>query len=135
MLRVQDGDSFIMIHEGEERTVRLFAIDAPESNQPFGAEAHRFLEAAIGGKRVLLNVRDTDQYNRLVAEVRVSEDGPILNRQLVEEGLAWWYGSRRPGTRGEYRALERAAREAGRGLWQDPNPVPPWEFRRGHRRE
>lgn len=134
VLRVQDGDSFVMVHEGEERVVRLYAIDAPENDQAFGPEARRFLQEAIGGKTVLLTVRDTDQYNRLVAEVRVSEEGPILNRLLVEEGLAWWYRSRRPGV-GGYRTLEQEAREAGRGLWQDLNPEPPWEFRRALRRD
>lgn len=134
VLHVQDGDSFVMIHEGEERVVRLFAIDAPENGQAFGAEARRFLQEAIGGKNVLLDVRDTDRYNRLVAEVRVSEEGPSLNRQLVEEGLAWWYRSRRPGV-GGYRTLEQEAREAGRGLWQDPNPLAPWDFRRELRQD
>ncbi|MRR39084.1 nuclease, partial [bacterium] len=29
-----------------------------------------------------------------------------------------------------YLAAEQEARQAGRGLWRDRNPMPPWEFRR-----
>jgi micrococcal nuclease len=31
---------------------------------------------------------------------------------------------------GEFTDAEREAREKHRGLWADPNPVPPWEWRR-----
>jgi endonuclease YncB( thermonuclease family) len=32
-----------------------------------------------------------------------------------------------------YSEAEIEARKAKRGLWRDPNPVPPWEWRRGTR--
>jgi hypothetical protein len=35
---------------------------------------------------------------------------------------------------GEFTDAEREAREKRRGLWADPHPVPPWEYRREHRR-
>jgi micrococcal nuclease len=34
---------------------------------------------------------------------------------------------------GEFTAAETDAREHRRGLWADPNPVPPWEWTRGKR--
>jgi endonuclease YncB( thermonuclease family) len=37
---------------------------------------------------------------------------------------------RRYATRMEYFRIEDEARVAGRGLWSDPHPVPPWEWRR-----
>jgi micrococcal nuclease len=34
---------------------------------------------------------------------------------------------------GEFTAAEADAREHRRGLWADPSPVPPWEWRRATR--
>lgn len=45
---------------------------------------------------------------------------------------AWWYRHYDPHGN-ELKELEKEARSAERGLWQDPNPVPPWEWRRIHR--
>jgi endonuclease YncB( thermonuclease family) len=59
----------------------------------------------------------------------VLPDGRNLNRELVQAGLAWWYRKYAPDDR-ELEKLEAEARSAKRGLWQDPNPVPPWEFRK-----
>jgi hypothetical protein len=38
--------------------------------------------------------------------------------------ISWWY--RKYGLEG----LEQKARAAKRGLWADPQPVPPWEWRK-----
>ena len=72
---------------------------------------------------------DRDQYGRLVADV-ILPDGRNLNRELVRAGLAWWYRRYAPHD-AELEALEAEARAARRGLWADPHPVPPWEWRRG----
>ena len=42
-------------------------------------------------------------------------------------GLAWWY--RQYSKDASLGVLEEDARQARRGLWADPNPVPPWEVR------
>ena len=34
-----------------------------------------------------------------------------------------------PDNRASYAAAEAIAKAAKRGLWRDPEPVPPWEFR------
>jgi endonuclease YncB( thermonuclease family) len=77
---------------------------------------------------VTVRVRDIDRYKRTVAEI-VLPDGRNLNQELVRAGLAWWY---RQYARKEMvlRDLEQRARAAKRGLWSDPNPVAPWEWRR-----
>ena len=47
-----------------------------------------------------------------------------------EDGWCWWYRKYAPGnTKLEH--LENAAREAKKGLWVDPQPVPPWERWKG----
>lgn len=127
VLRVQDGDSFVMTRDGAEQVVRLFAIDAPENDQAFGPEARRFLRDAAKGEAVRLEVRNTDRYGRLVSQVFLP-DGRCLNHELVKAGLAWWYRSHSPSD-ATLRSLEESARKARRGLWSDERPVPPWEFR------
>ena len=75
--------------------------------------------------------RGRDDYDRELAEVFLP-DGRSLNRELVAAGFAWWF--RRHSTDRGLEALEREARAARRGLWADPNPVPPWAFRAGNQR-
>ena len=58
-------------------------------------------------------------------------DGRNLNRELVQAGLAWWY--RYYSSDGSLGQLEAKARAARIGLWRDPHPVAPWEFRKNHR--
>jgi micrococcal nuclease len=71
---------------------------------------------------------DRDQYDGLVANLRLP-DGCSLNREMVRAGLAWWYCRYAPND-GELARLEAEARNAQRGLWVNPNPVPPWSWRR-----
>ncbi len=52
-------------------------------------------------------------------------DGGSLNRSMVRAGMAWWYPKYAPADR-ELERLESEARAARRGLWSQPNPVPPW---------
>src|SRR3990167_4193832 len=54
VVRVIDGDTFSVLYDGEETSVRIANYDAPEPNQPGGAEATAKLAALIAGKRVRL---------------------------------------------------------------------------------
>ena len=56
-------------------------------------------------------------------------DGRNLNREIVKSGFAWWFRRYAPNDK-ELRRLEAEARDARRGLWVDPEPIPPWEFRK-----
>jgi hypothetical protein len=49
----------------------------------------------------------------------------------VAQGFAWVY--RRYSNDAELLELEAQAKEKGFGLWAEPNPIPPWEWRRGER--
>lgn len=73
-------------------------------------------------------VHDTERYGSTVAEV-ILPDGRNLNQELVRAGLAWWYQRYARGAT-VLAALEQEARDAKRGLWSDPRPVPPWEWRK-----
>ena len=124
---VTDGDTVRVMRDRTPVRVRLDGIDAPETRQPFFQRAKQLTSSFVFGKVARVEVRDVDQYGRLVARVYVDELD--LSLALVEQGLAWHftrYSDDQP-----LAEAERAARAAGVGLWRAPNPVPPWEFRRG----
>jgi micrococcal nuclease len=51
-----------------------------------------------------------------------------LNHELVRAGLAWWYRRYAPADVTLAR-MEAEARGAGRGLWSQVSPIPPWNWR------
>jgi len=69
-----------------------------------------------------------DKYGRTLADVRLL-DGTNVNHTLVKEGWCWWYRKYAPKDT-LLEGLEKEARETGKGLWTDPQPVPPWEWRK-----
>jgi endonuclease YncB( thermonuclease family) len=124
---VADGDTISVMHNGKAVKVRLQGIDCPEKRQAYGARAKQFTSQRVFGQVVTVIVSGTDRYGRTLGEVVLGDD-TNLNRTLVEEGLAWWY--RQYSNDDALRQLEEEARAAGRGLWADRDPVPPWEFRK-----
>lgn len=129
-VKVYDGDTIEVMAGGPKSLrVRLHAIDAPEKGQPFSNVARKRTRELTEGKRVRVEVRDQDQYDRLVARIYV--DGIDLSEQLIREGLAWHYT--RYSSEIALGQAQREARRTHRGLWQDPDPEPPWEFRRRRR--
>jgi len=123
---ITDGDTIKVMHNGRAEKIRLNGIDCPEKGQPFGTKAKEFTSEMVFGKTVTVHVTDTDRYGRTVADV-ILTDGRILNRELVAAGLAWWY--KRYSQDKSLGQLEADARAARRGLWADPEPVPPWCWR------
>ena len=132
---VFDGDTLLVVtrQEGQIK-VRLYGIDAPETRkpdrigQPYGEQAKRVLKYKLLGREVQLEVRELDQYNRVVAVVR--QGGHDINAEMVAEGMVWAYRRYLEGTyASEYIQLEERARRRHQGLWRQPNPQPPWEFR------
>ncbi len=128
--RLSDGDSFEVAAGDLPIRVRLFGIDCPEMDQPFGREARGILERLVDDRPIRLEPVDRDRYGRMVA-VAFTEDGRNINHELVRQGAAWQY--RQYDDSEEVAQMERDARQAGRGLWAEPNPVPPWDWRRGTR--
>ena len=115
--------------EGSTVTIRLAEIDAPETDQPAGPQAQAFLSNLIMNQAVRIVVQDIDRYGRSVGRVYVGNLD--VNRELIRNGWAWAYLDYLQDT--SLIALEQQARDGKLGLWNDPNPIPPWEWRQGIR--
>lgn len=135
VVRVLDGDTIEVLHAGRGERVRLAEIDCPEKSQAFGQRAKQFTSELVFGKEVAVLVLGFDRNRRTIGKVRLL-DGTSLNRELVTAGLAWWYRKySHDQSLGELslEELEVEARAAERGLWENPHPIPPWEFRKSKR--
>lgn len=132
VVRVVDGNTIIVEVAGAQHQVRMAGIDAPEKNQPWGEASTRELSKQVAGKHVVVNWYKRDRRKRLIGIVRLA--GEDVNLHMVDRGLAWHYErcahEQDPSDRATYSAAEKSAQDARRGLWSDPAPVPPWEWRR-----
>ncbi len=125
-----DGDTITVLRTDKAQVrIRLAGIDAPETGQDFGQRAKQAASELAFGKDVTIRPTDTDRYGRTIAEV-VLPDGRSLNHEMVGLGLAWWYSKYAPGDT-ELARLETDARSAKRGLWSQPNPIAPSDWRHG----
>ena len=127
VVAVTDGDTISVLHNGKAERIRLNGIDCPEKAQPYGHKAKEAASALVFGKDVTLQTHGADKYGRTIGDV-ILPDGRNVNQELVREGMCWWYRKFAPGD-ATLERLETEAREAKRGLWADPHPVPPWEWR------
>jgi micrococcal nuclease len=128
VVHIADGDTITVLHDREQVKIRLYGIDAPEKAQPFGNRAKQMTGDLAAGKVVTVKPRDKDRYGRTVAEI-ILPDGKNLNRELVGAGMAWHFVRYAKNDK-ELAQLEADAKANKRGLWTDPEPVPPWEWRR-----
>jgi endonuclease YncB( thermonuclease family) len=132
VVRVVDGDTLVVLRSGKvQERVRLAGIDCPERGQAFGTKAKEELLARVGGDDVRIEWEKRDRYGRIVGKV-VDPEGDV-NLALVRSGMCWWYRryaeDQSAVDRVLYEKAEDAARGEGLGLWRDPAPVPPWEWR------
>lgn len=130
---ISDGDTITVMHDGRGEKIRLYGVDTPERHQNFGDRAKAFTSDQVFGREVTVEPIDRDRYGRTVALVYAGRT--CLNEELIKAGLAWLYTKYCKRTFcGYWKGNEKAARKARKGLWSQPKPVPPWKFRRKHRR-
>ena len=127
VIGVVDGDT-LTIQDAEKRKhrVRLAEIDAPQRKQAFGAKSRQSLSALCLKKPAQIEWKEKDAENRYVGQVTCN--GVDANAEQVRSGMAWVSpASTRPGS--PLYELEAYARIRGLGLWADPDPVAPWEWK------
>ena len=81
------------------------------------------------GMEVLVVERGQDRYQRTLG--RVYRGDLDVNAEQVRQGMAWVY--RQYSKDASLYQIEAEAKEQKRGLWRDPAPVPPWEWRKDRR--
>lgn len=132
VVNVHDGDTVTLLKQDNKKTpIRLQGIDAPELKQAFGADSQKNLSQMVLGKQVTIVWTKLDKYRRTVGTIML--DGQDINIRQVKAGLAWHFkkyeDEQEPEDRTKYAAAELEARSAKLGLWKDPNPTPPGDWR------
>jgi endonuclease YncB( thermonuclease family) len=131
VVRVADGDTIsVLDRNNTQYKIRLHGIDTPEREQAHGRAAWDALSDLVAGRNVGVVVLGRDSYGRLDGIVFLDQTN--INLAMVAAGHAWWYRHYAPDDR-LLEATEREAREARRGLWARPDPIPPWDWRRQQR--
>jgi len=130
---VIDGDSLMVSHASGKKEVRLYGIDAPEYNQPYGSQARDCLKRLVLQKELTIEVLDVDSYGRTIAKIEAPEG--CVNERLIAEGCAWVYARFCKAKECKaWSSLESDARQQSMGLWSLDDPVAPWDFRNSKRR-
>jgi endonuclease YncB( thermonuclease family) len=126
VVRISDGDTLTVLVDKRQVRVRLDSIDAPESRQAFGKRSRQSLAAICAGKAANVAERGEDRYGRTIG--RVTCDGVDANAEQVRRGMAWVFVRYVPIGSSLYEQ-EAYARLQKVGLWADPKPVAPWDWR------
>lgn len=125
--RIVDGDTFWAFDSHKkEYKIRLIGVDAPETRNTgrkkigyYGQQSKEFLTKLISCKKVRLvyDIDKTDQYNRTLAYVYLSDD-TFVNAELIKQGFAVVM-TIPPNVRyaDRFVKLERRARKNKKGLW------------------
>ena len=119
----------------------LFGVDAPQTypgSQPYAKEAVQALrymldtgiDARNKGAAYMIDMRFA-QPRSLGVQLYHATEGYDINASLVCAGYAWWHRS--TWQRKVLSDCEAEARREKRGLWSDPNPIAPWDWREGVR--
>lgn len=129
VVAILDGDTIDVLVERQPVRVRLAQIDAPEKRQAFGTRSRQVLARLVFQKSVRVTEAGRDRYGRIIGAVFVGDVD--VNAQMVSQGMAWVY--RQYAKDKVLYELESQARGRRLGLWVDPDPVAPWEYRRDRR--
>lgn len=128
VVRVADGDTLTCLLSNKIRIkIRLEEIDAPEMDQPYGLKSKQLLSLLTDKKLVYLKVSGNDKYNRVLATI-YDENMRNINLIMVRMGMAWAYKGyvKDPA----YFEAQQLAQQQKIGLWQDPDPIAPYDWRK-----
>ncbi len=130
VIEVNSGDVITISNLNRPVRIRLLGVDAPELDQTFGDVAKKHLTDLVYGKSVLVEYAGIAGDHSLNG--RVLLNGADVGAQMIRDGAAWVDPSNEhrlsETDREVYQQSELAARNEHRGLWQQENPLAPWEF-------
>lgn len=133
---VLNGDTIIIRDAQQtEHRIYLYGIDAPELKQISGKESRDYLDRLLFTRtyQVKVVIESHAKNGNVIGTVYAAEQNSSqyadINGMMVMAGHAW--ASRHSGKR--YQAIEQIARNRKTGLWANPKPVPPWDWRKKHK--
>ena len=136
IIAISDGDTLTarcgQPGQYEQVKVRIAAIDAPEKKQPWGNRSRQSLAELCHQRQAKITQHSIDRYKRWVADVQCQ--GQDVAAHQVNSGMAWVF-DRYAKEHGWLYRYQDAAKEAKLGLWADPSPVAPWEWRKSRRKQ
>ena len=124
--KVVDGDTVHVFYQDQVYKIRLTEIDAPERDQPYGNNSTEYLKGLLKEGKVDVDISGTDRYGRKLG--RLYWQGMDINRELVSAGYAWVYDQYV--TDDTFYENQSKARNLKKGLWEDQNPLEPWNWRK-----
>lgn len=130
VIGIIDGDTYDILDEKKVIRIRMDGIDAPERGMPYNKVSKKFLSDMIFGKIIQVKMGELDRNGRTIAQTYLI-DGTDVSLEMIRAGLAWHF--KKYSSNEEYAKAEVEARENNLGLWQENNPIPPWDVRMLHR--
>jgi len=125
---IKDGDTIVVLDSlNNQTTLRLAEVDCPEKKQAFGSRAKQFTSDEVYLKTITYTVYDTDRYGRTIAQVYYDK-GKYLSAEIIKAGMGWHYKKYSKSI--QLAKQEEEAKANKLGLWIDPNPVYPSDFRK-----
>jgi endonuclease YncB( thermonuclease family) len=136
VLAIADGDTLTLLDgSNRQHRIRVVGIDSPEKKQSFGQRTKASLSALAYDKAAMADCRKIDRYRRNLCVVFV--DGKDVGLEQLRSGMAWHYkqyARDQPlAERITYARAENEAQARKLGLWAEPDPLPPWAWRRNDR--
>jgi micrococcal nuclease len=131
-ISIMDGDTFkLLTTDNQQVKIRLNGIDAPEKGQDYSKNSKDFLAKRLQAAPIRVVAKGKDKYGRIIGDVYTG-NGQLVNLELVKAGLAWHFlkYSHDP----QLAAAELEARQHKTGLWQQPEPIAPWDYRKRKRK-
>ena len=131
VIDVNDGDTFTIVSLNKPVKIRLLAVVAPSDVQAFADVARQHLSDLILHKTVLVEYSGLVENNLILGKVSCRDVD--IGAQMLRDGVAWFDKASSSRLidldRQIYSDCELAARNEQRGLWRDPAPVAPWDFK------
>ncbi|NIA15278.1 MAG: hypothetical protein GWP08_14505 [Nitrospiraceae bacterium] len=149
VVAVPDGDTLHIEQDGQVTVIRLQAVDCPELAQAYGPEAAAFTSGLVLNRPVTATLMPAPESEPVKTEGYLAEarqpgyagepgiraavvtlaDGTDVNYAVLDAGMAWLY-ERDPLPDRTYRRVAARAIVEKTGLWADPAPLAPWDYRR-----
>jgi len=132
VIQFEDGDTITIDLNGTKERVRFIGVDTPETQDPrkpvqcFGKAASNFTKQLIGDSYIRLESdplsSNRDRYDRLLRYIYLP-DNRLVQAEIIKQGYGFAYVSFPFTKSDEFRAYEKEARQASRGLWNGCQPT------------